>query len=188
MSIGPHAFYGCSSLKTVNLPNLKTIGNDAFFKCTSLTSIDISNVESVADYAFSGCSNLKTVDTRSATDIEMQGFMACINLQHIAVKNLDVELGKVAFSGVCQDSFHNPQKYGTLTVYYEGCSGTEAHAAKTTEENDFVTKLQTAGLNSQVTVQFAPLGKFPGAQPEEPSAEQPPAPDNALARTILNLF
>ena len=103
-------------------------------------------MESVADYAFSGCSNLKTVDTRSATDIEMQGFMACINLQHIAVKNLDVELGKVAFSGVCQDSFHNPQKYGTLTVYYEGCSGTEAHAAKTTEENVCVTKLQTAGL------------------------------------------
>ena len=166
------------------MPKLETIGNDAFYKCTSLTFIDISNVTYIADLAFNACEKLEAVDMRNVEEIRMKGFIDCHNLRHIAV-NLDVTLGDNAFVNVCQNS---DGSYGTLTVYYNGCSGTEPHAASTDEEKKFVTKLQTAGLNSQVTVQFAPLGKFPGAQPEEPPAEQPPAPDNALARTILNLF
>ena len=142
----------------------------------------------IADFAFNACEKLEAVDMRNVEKIDEMGFIGCYKLQHIAV-NLDATLEDWAFDKVCQNSDNSGEStYGTLTVYCDGCSCTEPHEAKTTEEEEFVSKLQTAGLNSKVTVQFAPLDDFPSAQQEEQSDEQPPAPDNALARTILNLF
>ena len=43
-SIGEWAFYYCSSLTSVTIPNsVTTIGNYAFNECTSLTSVTIPN-------------------------------------------------------------------------------------------------------------------------------------------------
>ena len=43
-SIGNYAFYDCSSLTSVTIPNSVTsIGGYAFYKCTGLTSITIPN-------------------------------------------------------------------------------------------------------------------------------------------------
>ena len=63
-SIGDDAFYGCSSLESVTIPNSVTsIGNYAFFDCSSLESVTIPNsVTSIGDGAFSGCSKLKNID------------------------------------------------------------------------------------------------------------------------------
>ena len=44
VSIGNSAFYGCSSLTSVNISDgVTTIGNSAFYGCSSLTSINIPN-------------------------------------------------------------------------------------------------------------------------------------------------
>jgi hypothetical protein len=58
-----NAFYGCSSLTSIIIPNnVTSIGSSAFSGCSSLTSITIPNsVTSIGDNAFYGCSELKSV-------------------------------------------------------------------------------------------------------------------------------
>ena len=56
-SIGEWAFYGCSGLTSVTIPNSVTsIGDCAFRDCSGLTSVDIPNsVTSIGDCAFKNC-------------------------------------------------------------------------------------------------------------------------------------
>ena len=56
-SIGNYAFYECSGLTSVTIPNSVTrIGESAFCKCSGLTSVTIPNsVTSIGSSAFSGC-------------------------------------------------------------------------------------------------------------------------------------
>jgi len=58
--IGDFAFWGCSSLTSISIPNgVTNIGILAFWGCSSLTSITIPNsVTSIGNGAFSNCSSI----------------------------------------------------------------------------------------------------------------------------------
>ena len=77
-SIGISAFYGCTSLTSITIPNSVTsIGNSAFYDCTGLTSITIPNsVTSIEVGAFDGCTGLTKVnytgDVKGWLSIDMQ--------------------------------------------------------------------------------------------------------------------
>ena len=62
-SIGDYAFYDCSGLTSVTIPNSVTsIGNRAFYGCSGLTSIEIRNsVTSIGERAFQSCYGLTKV-------------------------------------------------------------------------------------------------------------------------------
>ena len=62
-SIGDLAFFYCSGLTSITIPNSVTsIGNQAFYNCSGLSSITIPNsVTSIGYFAFEGCSGLTSV-------------------------------------------------------------------------------------------------------------------------------
>ncbi|MFY9189560.1 MAG: S-layer homology domain-containing protein, partial [bacterium] len=62
-TIGDEAFYECTGLTSITIPNSVTsIGTDAFSGCTGLTSITIPNsVTSIGMDAFSGCTGLTSI-------------------------------------------------------------------------------------------------------------------------------
>ena len=57
-AIGRHAFANCSSLTSVNFPNVTTIQSHAFFNCKELNTISFPNAASISGSAFYGCSSL----------------------------------------------------------------------------------------------------------------------------------
>ena len=61
--IAAGAFYGCTSLERISIPNsVRTIGYEAFARCTSLKSLMIpKSVKSIWDRAFEGCSSMKKI-------------------------------------------------------------------------------------------------------------------------------
>ena len=69
-----------TNTKIVVKEGTKRIESFAFYKCSGLTSITIPNsVTSIGDYAFSGCSYLTSVTIpNSVTSIEKYAFAGCI--------------------------------------------------------------------------------------------------------------
>ena len=100
-SIGEYAFYGCSSLETIEIPNsVASIGKDAFMDCSSLETIVIPNsVTSIGDGAFYGCSSLKTIEIpNSVTSIGDRAFTRCYRLRAIEIPNSVTSIGEYAFA------------------------------------------------------------------------------------------
>ncbi len=68
-SIGDGAFWGCSSLSSLELPSsLTSIGNGAFWGCSSLSSLEFpSSLTSIGLWAFGGCFSLKFIKVPQET-------------------------------------------------------------------------------------------------------------------------
>ena len=87
-SIGGSAFYGCTSLTSVTIPDSVTsIGDYAFYGCESLTSVAIpGSVTSIGWSAFYGCASLTSVTIPdSVTSIGNCAFASCTSLTGIWV-------------------------------------------------------------------------------------------------------
>ena len=99
-SIGNEAFYDCSGLTSVTIPEgVTSIGEWAFMDCKRLTSITIpEGVTSIGEYAFSGCSGLTSITLpESVTSISDQTFQGCSGLTSITIPEGVTSIGDWAF-------------------------------------------------------------------------------------------
>ena len=118
---GSGAFQGCESLKTVILPtSLESIGRYAFYGCSSLTSIDLSNtsVDTIRHSTFAFCHgltevelpmDLATIEGDTGGTSTYGAFERCDGLKHIYFYSVP-KIGLAAFYGVITDD-------RTLTIH-----------------------------------------------------------------------
>ncbi|MBP5366571.1 MAG: leucine-rich repeat domain-containing protein [Bacteroidales bacterium] len=100
--IGDGAFQFCSNLTSLTIGNSVTsIGEYAFSDCDGLTSVTIGNsVTSIGEFAFSGCSGLTSVTIgNSVTSIGNNAFFECSGLASVTIGNSVTSIGNNAFDG-----------------------------------------------------------------------------------------
>ncbi len=124
-NIGNQAFYNCTGLIAVTIPNSVTgIDGAAFMGCTSLTSLTIPNsVTSIGSGAFHGCSGLTSITIpNSVAKIYSEAFHYCTGLTTVTIGNNVKSIGNEAFSGctglariVCMSK--NPPQCDNLVFY-----------------------------------------------------------------------
>lgn len=101
IAIGNSAFYDCTSLTSVSIPNSVTaIGVQAFYNCRSLISVYIpSSVTTFERDAFSYCSSLTSVTIpNSVTTIGDRAFFMCYSLASVTIPNSVITIGSSAFT------------------------------------------------------------------------------------------
>ena len=99
-SINEQAFYNCTNLTSITVPNsVNSIGNFAFYFCSRLTSITIpDSVTSIESYAFYYCTGLRTITIpNSVTSIGNNAFQNCSGLGSITIPNSLTSIGSFVF-------------------------------------------------------------------------------------------
>ena len=144
-SIGSYAFYDCSSLTSIEIPNSATsIGGCAFGLCFRLTSVTIPNsVTSIGGYAFLGCYGLTSVTIpNSVTSIGERAFAYCYDLTSVTIGNSVASIGCGGFSG-CRSltSITIPSSVTSIgNGTFDGCTSlTSVTIGDKTYENQKVT-------------------------------------------------
>ncbi len=117
VGIGDYAFYGCTSLQSVDLANgINTIGNGAFEQCLNMTSFNIpraSNLMAFGKDAFSGCRRLKSmvvpINVRAIGDY---CFRDCVALETLEMggEGTEVSLNVIGFR-----AFENCSSLSSIT-------------------------------------------------------------------------
>ena len=80
-SLSSYAFSGCTSLRTVDLPNVTSVPTDLFKGLSSLEKASLSKLTKMSESMFYGCTKLTEVILPCVTNISFYGFYNCSSLR-----------------------------------------------------------------------------------------------------------
>ena len=169
-TLGDHAFFDCTNLKTALLPaGITAIGSNAFRQCADLSSITLPNsVTSIGSNAFCGCYALTEITIPAdVTEIAYSTFYACTGLTKVTIPEGVTTIGAEAFNncsslteitlpaGVTSVGDYAFNKCSKLAdVYYSGNRG-QWNAITIGESND---PLLSATLHADPTLASGTCG------------------------------
>ena len=150
------AFFGCTRLKSIAIPEgVTTIGDNVFAYCMGLTSINIPNsVIRIGEQAFLGCSSLTNVIIpNGVTSIDACAFSGCTNLSDVVIPQSVISIGYAAFVDTPWDeNLPNGLIYfGSVAYKYKGAMP---------ENASIVIKEGTTQLASQLFYRFRNLSSI----------------------------
>ena len=137
-NIGQYFFDGCTSLKSIKIPDcISTINAYGFANCTALEELQLSaSTETYGNYCFLNCTSLKTVvfPAEIIMGIMSHMFDGCTALERVEVQSL-VMLNMYGFAGctslkefIVHSGLSGAMVYNN---FFEGCTGfTEFHIYK----------------------------------------------------------
>ena len=136
-SIGNCAFYGCSGLTSITLPEqLADIGASAFFGCKDLTEITVpEGVSVIYSETFSECEALASVALPvSITYIGDDAFLDCVSLTDVYYAGTEDQWDAVIIS----ESFNEPLLNATVHYEYKPAAAEPIDAPTAKELGDYV--------------------------------------------------
>ena len=170
-SIGDAAFWDCSGLTSVTIPNSVTsIGNQAFSWCSGLTSVTIPNsVTSIGYYAFYGCSGLTSVTIgNSVTSIGERAFYGCSSLTSVVIGGGVKNINSLAFA--------NCSELTDVYCYAENVPSTNSDAFANSYIEYAMLHVPTASIDAYKTKVpwngFKTFMGLDGTTPEEPEVKK----------------
>jgi len=101
-SIGRSAFDHCMSLKSIVIPEgVSIIDQTTFWDCWSLTSVTLPNsLKAIGEGAFDSCKSLKNINIpKGVTSIGGSAFWCCTSLRSITLWETVSSIGEGAFAG-----------------------------------------------------------------------------------------
>ena len=128
-SIGTNAFYGCSNLRSISLPeSITSIGEWAFGYCGYLVSINIPrNLTAIGNQAFWNCGVEEIVIPSSLSSWGSNVFYGCNKIKNLILEEGLSTIGAYAFSGCSSiTSISIPSSITSFGNYaFYGCTGLE---------------------------------------------------------------
>ena len=127
-TIGDYAFYDCTGLTSVGIPNTVTsMGYGVFDYCSGLTWVSLpDSITNINSYTFENCSNLTSIYIPdSVTTIGEGAFSYCTGLTSIHIPDSLTTIGNMAFC-YCMGltSIEIPNSVTTIgNSAFEDCSG-----------------------------------------------------------------
>lgn len=118
-SIEKHAFCECVGITTINIPDqVSSIGDSAFQYCHSITTITISNlITRIGNSTFSGCNSLSSITLPySVTTIGAEAFRNCTSLSSLTIPPSVTSIGTRAFCNTGLSTIDIPTSVTQLGV------------------------------------------------------------------------
>ncbi|MBO7568107.1 MAG: leucine-rich repeat domain-containing protein [Bacteroidales bacterium] len=136
-SIGKQAFYKCTSLTSVTIPNgVTSIGDDAFYNCDKLTSVTIPNsVTSIGDYAFRNTALTSVTIPNSVKRIGYSAFRECKALTSVTIPNSVTSIDGYAFSN-CNELTSVTIPNSVTSIGFSAFRGCKGLSSVTIERGD----------------------------------------------------